>query len=348
MKEYIHSLPKTEIHIHAEATVSFDSYFALNRKYGMDATLKSPTDFSRFLEMDSLGAMIKNFLYLQGLFRAPEDFALIVPDVEAYAVRNDIRYMETFVAPSMVLRQGGIDFDGIVDPLVEGFDRLASRGGPDVRILIDVSRSFGPDNAMRNINHVIDYLSRRHTDRVIGIGLGGQESGNPCIPYKKVFLKAKEAGLHRVAHAGEEVGPESIRDAVLELGAERIGHGTSAIQDPATMDMLKERGVPLEICPASNVITGKYVKRYEDHPIRAYFDRGMPVTLNTDDPVLFDVELDEEFARVADKLAFDRAGVVALLENSIRASFMDAAGKKAALARLAAASVADKVRDAKG
>ena len=333
--EFIHSLPKTEIHVHAEATVSFDSYFALNRKYGMDPSLKSPADFRRLLEMDSLGAMIKNFLYLQSLFRAPEDFALIVPDVEAYARRNNIRYMETFVAPSMVLRQGGIDFNGIIDPLVEGFDRLASSGGPDVRIIVDVSRTFGPENAKKNLDHVLAYLARRSTDRVIGIGLGGQEAGNPCGPYKAVFRAAKEAGLHAVAHAGEEVGPESIREAVLELGAERIGHGTSAIQDPAVMDLLAERSIPLEICPASNVVTGKYVRRYEDHPLRPYYDRGLPVTLNTDDPILFEIELDEEYRRVADKLAFDRAGLVRLLENGIKASFLDAAGKKAALALLA-------------
>lgn len=338
ISEFIHSLPKTEIHIHAEATVSFDSYFALNRKYNMDPTLKGPADFRKFLEMDSLAAMIKNFLYLQTLFRAPEDFALIVPDVEAYARRNNIRYMETFVAPSMVLRQGDVDFQGILDPLVEGFDRLASSGGPDVRILIDVSRTFGPENAKRNVDHILGYLAHRSTDRVIGIGLGGQESGNPCGPYKNVFRAAREAGLHAVAHAGEEMGPESIRDAILQLGAERIGHGTSAIQDASVMDLLVERSIPLEICPASNVVTGKYVRRYEDHPLRPFFDRGIIVTLNTDDPVLFDVELEEEYRRVADKLAFDRAGVVKLLENGIRASFMDDTGKKAAHERLVAAA----------
>jgi len=338
ISEFIRSLPKTEIHIHAEATVSFDSYFALNRKYGMDASLKSPADFRKFLEMDSLGAMIKNFLYLQTLFRAPEDFALIVPDVEAYAARNNIRYMETFVAPSMVLRKGSVDFNGILDPLVEGFDRLASSGGPDVRILVDVSRTFGPDNAKRNVEHILSYLKRRSTDRVIGIGLGGQESGNPCGAYKSVFKTARDAGLHTVAHAGEEVGPESIRDAIEELGVERIGHGTSAIQDPALMDLLAERAIPLEICPASNVITGKYVKRYEDHPLRSFFDRGLIVTLNTDDPVLFDVELNEEYNRVADKQAFDRGGIVKLLENGIRASFMDETAKKTAFAHLEAAA----------
>lgn len=338
ISEFIHSLPKTEIHVHAEATVSFDSYFALNRKYGMDPSLKSPADFRKFLEMDSLGAMIKNYLYLQTLLRAPEDFALIVPDVEAYAKRNNIHYIETFVAPSMVLRQGGIDFNGILDPLVEGFDRLASSGGPDVRILVDVSRTFGPENAKRNVDLILGYLQRRSTDRVIGIGLGGQEAGNPCGAYKNVFKAAREAGLHTVAHAGEEVGPESIRDAVVELGAERIGHGTSAIQDPALMDMLAERAIPLEICPASNVITGKYVRRYEDHPLRPFFDRGLLVTLNTDDPVLFDIELNEEYRRVADKLAFDRAGIAKLLGNGIRASFMSAAAKKEAFTRLEAAA----------
>jgi adenosine deaminase len=338
ISEFIHSLPKTEIHIHAEAAVSFDTYFALNRKYGMDPSLKSPADFRRFLEMDSLGAMIKNFLYLQTLFRAPEDFALIVSDVESYAKRNNIKYMETFVAPSMVLKQGGIDFNGILDPLVEGFDRLGASGGPDVRILIDVSRSFGPDNARRNLDHVLGYLKRRKTDRVIGIGLGGSEAGNPCLAYKPVFAAAREAGLRAVAHAGEEVGPESIRDAVIELGAERIGHGTSAIQDPVLMDLLAERAIPLEICPASNVVTGKYVRRYEDHPLRPFYDRGLLVTVNTDDPVLFDVELDEEYRRVSDKLAFDRGGIVKLLENCIRATFMDEAGKKAARERLAAAA----------
>ncbi|HRY54820.1 MAG TPA: adenosine deaminase [Spirochaetia bacterium] len=340
ISDFIHSLPKTEIHIHAEATVSFDSYFALNRKYGMDPSLKGPADFRKLLAMDSLGAMIKNFLYLQTLFRAPEDFALVVPDVEAYARRNNVRYMETFVAPSMVLKQGGIDFKGILDPLVEGFDRLASSGGPDVRLIVDVSRTFGPENAKRNVDHVLRYLGNRSTDRVIGIGLGGSEAGNPCAPYKAVFAAAREAGLRVVAHAGEEVGPESIRDAVAELGAERIGHGTSAVQDPALMDLLAERAIPLEVCPASNVITGKYVRRYEEHPLRAFFDRGMLVTLNTDDPVLFEVELDEEFRRVAEKLAFDRAGIVKLLENGIRATFMDEAGKKAARERLAAAAKA--------
>jgi len=337
VSDFIASLPKTEIHIHTEATVSFDSYFRLNSKYKADPSLKSPSDFRKLLKMDSLGVMLKNFFYLQALFRASEDFRYIVDDVEAYAHRNNIRYLEVFVAPSMVLKAGGIDFDGIMDPLVEGFTKLVKRGGPDVRILIDVSRSFGRDNAARNLNHLLGYLSRRPTDRVIGIGLGGQEIGNPCLAYKDVFAAAREAGLHTVAHAGEEVGPESIRDAVLELGAERIGHGTSAIQDNSLMDLLKERAIPLEVCPTSNVVTGKYVRRYEDHPIKDFLARGLVATLNTDDPVLFDVELNDEYSRCAEHLPLGETGIVQLLRNGVRASFMDEKRKALALAELESA-----------
>jgi adenosine deaminase len=337
VSDFIASLPKTEIHIHAEATVSFDSYFRLNEKYKADPSLKSPADFRKLLEMDSLGVMIKNFFYLQSLFRSSEDFLCIVADVDAYARRNNIVYLELFVAPSMVLKQGDVDFAGIMDPLVEGFAGLAAKGGPDIRLLVDVSRSFGRDNAARNLSHLLQYMSKRPSDRIIGIGLGGQEIGNPCAAYKDVFAAAREAGLHTVAHAGEEVGPESIRDAVLQLGAERIGHGTSAIQDPWLMDLLKERSIPLEICPTSNVVTGKYVRRYDEHPIKDFLARGMVVTLNTDDPVLFDVELTEEYRRASEKIGISEEGILKLLRDGLGSTFMDDARKAAALAGLESA-----------
>jgi adenosine deaminase len=337
VSDFIAALPKTEIHIHAEATVSFDSYFRLNGKYKADTSLKSPADFRKLLEMDSLGVMLKNFFYLQSLFRSSEDFLCVVTDVEAYALRNNILYLELFVAPSMVLKQGDVDFAGIMDPLVEGFAKVAAKGGPDIRLLVDVSRSFGKDNAARNLSLLLSYMSKRPSDRIIGIGLGGQEIGNPCVAYKDVFADAREAGLHTVAHAGEEVGPESIRDAVLQLGAERIGHGTSAIQDPSLMDLLKERSIPLEICPTSNVVTGKYVRRYDEHPIKDFMSRGLLVTLNTDDPVLFDIELTEEYRRASDKIGIGEDGILRLLRDGIRSTFMDEKRKTAALAELESA-----------
>ena len=246
--------------------------------------------------------------------------------------------MELFVAPSMVLKQGGVDFEGIMDPLIEGFSQPSPpAAAPTSGSSSTCPAASGPTTPRATSPTSWATSRKRPNDRIIGIGLGGQEIGNPCIAYKSVFAAAHEAGLHTVAHAGEEVGPESIRDAIIELGAERIGHGTSAIQDPSLMDLLEERAVPLEICPTSNVVTGKYVRRYEDHPIKEFLRRGILATLNTDDPVLFDVELEEEYRRASDRIGLGREGAVALLRNGVRATFMDDKGKAAALALLDAA-----------
>lgn len=339
LADFWRTLPKTEIHIHAEATVSIESYIKLNAKYGVDKNLRTVEDFQRLLKMDSLAEMIKNFFYLQSFFRASEDFRLVVDDVRDYAERNNIFYIELFVAPSMILRQGTVDFDGMMDPLVEGFAELAKAGGPDVRLLVDVSRTFGPENAMANLDLLLAYQAAKPNDRILGIGLGGQEIGHPCRDYQAVFAKARAAKLHCVAHAGEEVGPESVVEAIELLKAERIGHGTSAIQDPALVELIKRKGIPLEICPASNVVTGKYVQRYEDHPLLPFFRDGIVVTLNTDDPVLFNVELADEFRLVSERLGLNKAEMVQIARNGILASFMDAPAKRAALARLDAAAL---------
>jgi adenosine deaminase len=344
LREFIHSLPKTEIHIHAEATISLDSYLELNRKYQVDPHLRSLADFQKLLKIDSLNVMIKNFFYLLSFLRAPEDFTYMVADVGAYAKRNNIWYIEAYVAPSMVIRQGTMGFNDMMDPMVEGFEQLAREGGPDVRLIVDVSRSFGFDNAKRNLDSLLAYLKRRSTDRILGIGLGGQEIGNPCTVYKDVFRQAQDAGLRTVAHAGEEVGPESVWNAIHELGAERIGHGTSAILDSKLMQELKEKAIPLEICPASNVATKKYVKRYEDHPIRAFYDRGLLVTLNTDDPILFGVELNDEYERMAKHLDFDRDQLLQLARNGLEATFMPPERKAEALQRLEETAKAPKPR----
>ena len=294
---FITAIPKTEIHLHIEATVSSDSYHRLMDKYEIphDETTNRLTDFSK---IESLTSMIESFFFVQSFFREPEDFLLVVSDVVDYAKRNNIYYMEVFASPSMILNRGLISFDAMFETLVSGFDAAAKNSGVDVRLIVDVSRSFGPGNAMKNLDLLRTFMKRHPTDRILGVGLGGQEVGNPCADYKEVFAKARKSGLHVVAHAGEEVGPESMWEAINDLKAERIGHGTSASQDQKLLDYLKESQLPLEVCPTSNVITKKYVSKYSEHPMRAYFDSGINVTVNTDDPILFSIELNQEYLNV--------------------------------------------------
>ena len=333
LQQYIASIPKTEIHLHVEACVGSESYRRLMDKYSVPQDKKN-LKLIDFTKIKSLQSMLESFWFVQSFFREPSDFNYVVNDVIAYAKRNNIYYVEAFAAPSMVLNRGDISFDEMFDVLVSGFDTARKQDGVDVRLIVDVSRSFGPENAMKNLNLLLDYLKKRRTDTIVGIGLGGQESGNPCADYGEVFEKARGMGLHTVAHAGEEVGPESVWEAIDILKAERIGHGTSAIQDPKLMDRLRDSRIPLEICPTSNVITKKYVKRYSKHPIRDFYDHGMMVTVNTDDPELFQIELNEEYAACAAELKFTQAEINELIRNNLRATFLPEQEKQAQLKRL--------------
>ena len=321
LQKFIASIPKTEIHLHIEACVSSDSYRQLMRKYDipLNRENKARIDFSK---IESLKSMVEAFYFVQSFFQEPGDFQLVVDDVIRYARRNNIYYLEAFASPSMILNRGYVSFDEMFAALTEGFARAHEQTGVDVRLIVDVSRSFGLDNAMKNLNLLQKFLSSHPTERILGIGLGGQEQGHPCADYKTVFDKARKSGHHVVAHAGEEVGPESVWEAIDVLKAERVGHGTSAIQDPKLMDTLRDRGIPLEICPKSNVITQTYVPTYKDHPIRQFYDHGMMVTVNTDDPILFSIELNQEYANLATHLKFTRDEILVMVKNNLMSSFM--------------------------
>jgi adenosine deaminase len=286
---------------------------------------------SRF-RVKSLPEFIDLFLnVIQNSFREEGDIRLLFDDARAYLKRNNIVYAEIHFAPSMFLRNGH-HFDRLMSVLEEGAAEL-EKDGLVVRFLVDVSRTFGVDNAMQNLELTLDH----RIPAVVGIGLGGQEAGGPARDFVTVFERARSAGLRVVAHAGEAVGPESVRDAVEILGAERIGHGVSAVKDPAVMDLLDRRRVPVEACPTSNLFTGHYVTTLREHPIRPFFERGLRVTLNTDDPAIFGVELVDEYANLVSEGIFDAAQTLRLLKNGIYATFQppDAQDRMWAAARRA-------------
>jgi adenosine deaminase len=214
--------------------------------------------------------------------------------------------------------RNGFSYSRIVDLLDQGAKQIRERSGREIRFLMDVSRSFGPENAMRNLELTLNYPK----ESIIGIGLGGAESQGPAQDYKEVFDKARSEGLHVVAHAGEDVGPESIWHAIDDLQSERIGHGISAKYDEELMQRLKETQTPLEICPMSNIFTKKYVSSYEDHPIKDFFHRGIFVTVNTDDPTIFGAELVDEYVNLIEHDIFTLSEAFTLIKNTLQASFM--------------------------
>jgi len=227
----------------------------------------------------------------------------------------------------------GFDYGEMVTLFSKKIAEIKSKYNITIKLLVDVSRTFGCDNAMKNL----ELLSEHVCPDVIGIGLGGSEQKGPAKEFEPVFSRARSRGYHVVAHAGEDVGPESIWDTINYLHAERIGHGITAVQDPKLIDYLKQSQLPLEVCVTSNVFTQKYVKKTEEHPIRELFDDGVFVTVNTDDPVFFKTTLLDEYWKLYNKLHFTLPEIKQLVCNSFNASFLPDDEKLAYIAQVNAA-----------
>jgi adenosine deaminase len=320
IQSIITTLPKTEIHLHLEGLASVETIWKLKKKHQLIfKNIHSKEDLYTRFKVKNLNDFIDLFInVIQNAFQAEEDILHLIDDARAYLKRNNIVYAEIFFAPSKFV-SNGFSFPKILEILDDGARRLQVEDSLSIRFIIDVSRTFGPENAMRNL----DLTLENRKDSIIGIGLGGAESKGPARDYKEVFEKAKANGLHVVAHAGEDIGPESIWSAITDLNIERIGHGISAIEDESLMDYLKETQIPLEICPKSNIITGRYVSSYQDHPIRTFLDRGINVTLNTDDPTIFGSELTDEYMNLISNNIFSFKESIQLMKNTLDATFLE-------------------------
>jgi len=191
------------------------------------------------------------------------------------------------------------------------------RTGVRVQWIFDAVRHFG----LEHVREVLGWAVRLRSQGVVALGIGGDEERGPAELFTEVFRKARDQGLHVVAHAGEASGPESVRKAVELLGAERIGHGLTAARDPAVLALLRERRVPLEVCPTSNVATG-VLARLEDHPLPSFLEAGLVVTLNSDDPAMFGTSLEQEFARAANAFGLSPATLAELSRNAVNSSFL--------------------------
>ena len=319
---FLKAIPKAEIHLHIEAVISRDSIKALSRK--KNGTEMTDAELDRLFSYEDLNGFIAAFLEVQNMFSEVADFDLVFADLRQYLADNGIAYAEVFFAPSAFVKKG-FDYGDIMANFDRNIAKIKAETGVDVKVLVDVSRTFGLENAEKNL----DMLLAHRIPAVIGIGLGGAESKGPCKDFGPVFERARANGLKTVAHAGEDVDAWSIRDALDVLHAARIGHGITAIQDETLMERLKDERIPLEVAPTSNVFTKKYVPSFEQHPIRAFFDRGLLVTVNTDDPLFFKVSLLDEYWNLHSRLHFTKDDIRQLVLNGFAASFLPDDEKKA-------------------
>lgn len=325
LRSLLYKIPKTEIHLHLEGLASVNTVWNLIQKHKLQFPgIVSSKDLTKRFQVTSLDDFIDLFInVIQNSFHQVEDIHLLIEDLEKYLKKNNIVYAEIFFAPSKFLTNG-FDFQDMISILESGSNEIFKKENRRVRFIIDVSRTSGVDNAKKNLDLTIKYK----TENIIGIGLGGAEVKGPAKQFKDVFKKAKKSNLHLVAHAGEVVGPESIWDAIHLLHAARIGHGISAVFDEKLMDYLKEKQIPLEICPTSNIFTKRYFSTIQEHPIRKFYDHGIFVTVNTDDPSIFGKDLIDEYMGLYENKIFSEDEIIQLIRNNIFATFLSDSEKK--------------------
>jgi aminodeoxyfutalosine deaminase len=290
---FLESLAKAELHLHLEGTIQPATVCALTARHGV--TLTEDDVRRRYSYTDFLG-FLDAFKWVTSFLRDPADYALITHDLCEQLLEHRVVYAEVTLSIGVMLlrnQKPEANFAAILRAAEEFEARRLN-----LRWIFDAVRQFGPDAAMRVVRAARNCAS----SKIVAFGIGGDELSIRTKDFLPVYKAAAAAGLHRLIHAGEIGGPDKIREAVELLGVERVGHGIAAMHDPALMDLLADRRIPLEICPVSNLKTGALARQLNrngvalaDHPLPKLFRHGIPVVLSTDDPAMFNTDLTREY-----------------------------------------------------
>ncbi len=318
---FIRSLPKAELHLHLEGSVTPQTVVELRRRHGKKSSLAEAESLYQYKDFTGF---LMAFKTLTEDLRTAEDYELITYRLMEQLKAENVLHAEVYVSVGVCLWRK-LDFDAIFEGLERGRERGEKDFGISLLWIFDAVRQFGPGAAQD-----VFELAAKYRDRnVVGIGIGGNEQKAPPELFREQFKYAAGAGLRLTAHAGESAGPESIWGA-LNLGAERIGHGLTAGNDPELIEELAQRQIPVEICLTSNLRTA-CCGEISNHPVRGYFDHGLMLTLNTDDPAMFGTTLTREYELAQTEFAFSDDHLRELARNSFEASFLPAEKKLAFL-----------------
>jgi adenosine deaminase len=324
----LEKITKAEIHRHLELCLRPDTIWELAPQFGIQ--LKSQKEFQdRFLilePMRDLGTVLNKFLDTQKLLATPEILERITFEACEDAYRNEgIRILELRYAPTFVQQGHNMTFEQIHEAIVKGVERAERTLPMAVGLMCIVQRVL----PLKDAEKVMDFAIA-HKDTFIGFDLADNEEGFDSKPFAPYFERAKKAGLHISVHSGESPHPKApswVMDAVDVLGAERIGHGLQIIHDQSVMKQIKDRGIVLELCPTSNMLTNA-VHSLKEHPLKKLFDYGIKTTINTDDPGIFNTNLNREYRICRDIIGFSEADLEKCAQTAAEASFIPLAKKQ--------------------
>jgi aminodeoxyfutalosine deaminase len=328
LSAFIGGLPKAELHVHHVGSASPRTVAELAERHP-GVVPSDPDALAKFFEFRDFAHFIEVYLAVVDLIRTPEDVRLLTYEVaREMALGQRVRYAELTCTPYTSVLPHDEDRGMPIEAYSEAIEDARVAARRDFGIQLQWIYDIPGESGLPAADATLDYALNHPTDGLVAFGLGGPEVGVPRPQFAPHFAAARAAGLHSVPHAGETTGPQTVWDALDHLGAERIGHGTSAAQDPALLARLATDGIPLEVCPSSNIAT-RAVATMAEHPIAAFRDAGVLVTVNSDDPPMFNTTLTREYEIAAELLGLDEQGVRDLARAAVDAAFLDEPAKQA-------------------
>ena len=307
-------LPKAELHVHLEGTMTAERLQSLARKHDMQL---DPAALEQFERGSSFTDFIATFVTRMRALRDPDDWCTVLDDFLSAQCGQNVRYTEAFVCFYGALR-GDYVLSDVLHAMAEVEQHWHARGCA-LKLVMDAPRQFGPELAMQ----LFKLAAADPTGLMVGVGIGGDELVEPAERFAEPYAFAAAAGLHRTAHAGELGGPESVRAAVDVLGVERIGHGVSAARDEHLMHHLCARGITVDVCPGSNLATGAWDPQQGLHPVRTFVEHGIRVDVGSDDPAIFGTNVSAEWAALMLRDGFTPHECFDLTLASLDAAFLD-------------------------
>jgi len=316
LEKYIRLMPKIELHVHLEGSIHPETLLTLAERNDVALPVKSIEELKEWYQFSNFAHFIEIYFAICNCIRTPDDFELIAAEFLKHQSEQNIKYSEVIFTPYTHYEH--VTFDEQLAAINRARKRAEKNLGVYMGLVPDISRSMRP---IEESFLVADWAAQNMGNGIIALGLGGPEVDNPPEIFQETFERARAAGLPSLPHAGETVGPQSIWGSINTLYAVRIGHGVRCLEDHKLVAFLRERQIPLDVSPTSNICLG-IAPTLAEHSLPKLLEEGLFVTINSDDPPMFDTTLTDEYLRISEIFGFDIALIKQFVINGIHASLL--------------------------
>lgn len=327
--QWIQEIPKVELHVHLEGSVEPETLLKLAHRHQVALPAEDIAGLRKWYTFSDFNHFIEIYMQISSCLKTAEDIELITREFLAGQARQHILYSEVTFTPYNQYHNNQLGFHEQMDAVVRARTWAEKELGVGMGIIVDIPRVISPDEGLK----IAGWILERYQDGIIALGLGGPEVGHPPSKYQKAYDMIHQAGLPCILHAGETVGPESIWGAIHSADTRRIGHGVRALEDPALVEYLRKTQLPLEVCPTSNICL-KVFPSIQEHALPILVNEGLYVTINSDDPPMFNTSLTDEYQIICREFGYDREMVRKFINNAVEATLLPETQKQSLRGRI--------------